>query len=116
MSAIVKVSDGCERLIDLLPELQKKKKKAADDGNKNQLAVACKNLGDYYTQEGDYKKALAEYKQEADIYDQLKNKLKHAIANRWIGESYLGLEKFDESLLHIETYLSKYQMLFINPL
>lgn len=85
----------------------KKKKKAIEDDNKTQLALACKNLGDYHIQEANYKNAVKEYTQEADIHHQEKNQLKYAIANRWIGEAFMGLDKFDESLKHVETYLSE---------
>lgn len=89
-----------------LAELLKKKTKAAD--NKSQLALACKNLGDFYIQEGDYQNALREYQQEAKIHESVKSQLKYAIANRWIGEAHLGLEEFGESLKHVEMYLSEY--------
>lgn len=108
MSYIACVPNGYINMCCALSELQKKKKKATEDVNHSQLAQACKNLGDYYTQEGDYKKALKEYRQEADIHNRSKNKLKHAVANRWIGESYMALEEFDEALKHVETYLSGY--------
>lgn len=71
------------------------------------MAASCKNLGDYYIQEADWTNALTQYKEEAEIHTQLKNKLKHAVANRWIGEAFLGLEKFDDSLKHVEMYLSE---------
>lgn len=91
----------------LFPELQKKKKNAAD---KKDLVIACKKLGDYFTQEGHYSEALKEYQQEASLHEQLNNKLKCAIANRWIGESYMSLEDFDSALKHVEMYLSEYKM------
>lgn len=92
----------------LFAELQKKKRNAAD---KKDLAVACKKLGDYFTQEGDYPEALKEYQQEAALHAQLNNQLKYAVANRWIGESYMSLEDFESALKHVELYLSGYSKL-----
>ena len=92
-------------------ELLKRKKKAEEGANAGQLASACKSLGDFYTQTGDFNKALKEFKQEADIYHQQKNQLKYAIANRWIGEAYLGLEDFDNALKHVEMYMSEYNII-----
>lgn len=104
----------CNNKVPIILELQKKKRKAAEEKNTSQLAIACKNLGDYYVQQSDYNKALREYKQEAEIYEQQNNKLKHAIANRWIGESYLGLEEFEAALRHVEVYLSEYRVIIKN--
>lgn len=42
------------------------------------------------------------------MHAQLNNQLKYAVANRWIGESYMSLEDFESALKHVELYLSGY--------
>lgn len=89
-------------------ELLKRKNKAEIDKDDPNLAIACNDLGNYYQLDGQYEKALQEYKQEAAICSRTKNKLKFAIANRMIGEVHFAMEQFEEALRSTETYLRKF--------
>ncbi|XP_037959242.1 tonsoku-like protein [Teleopsis dalmanni] len=83
----------------------KRKEKAANDGNLEQLAVSCNNLGDFYNQHGKYQQAAQEYQQEAELYERLHKKLEMAKAHRMIGEMCMLLSEFDNAKQHINTYL-----------
>ncbi|XP_011180541.1 tonsoku-like protein [Zeugodacus cucurbitae] len=83
----------------------KRKEKARSDGNNQQLAVCCNNLGDFYNQQGKYQNAVREYQQEAEIYAKLGKKLEMAKANRMTGEMFMLLSEFDQAKEHINLYL-----------
>lgn len=88
-------------------ELIRKKQRAIIDDNANQLATACKSLGDWYHENQQYEKALDCYKEEADAYGTLGKRFEKSKAHRMIGEMYMLLENFDEALKHELIYLSK---------
>lgn len=85
----------------------RKKQRAIIDNNTPQLAVACKNLGDWYHENQQYENALECYKEEANAYELLGKRLEKSKAHRMIGEMYMLLEKFDKALEHELVYLSK---------
>jgi len=85
----------------------KRKEKARTDGNREQLAVSCHQLGDYYNQLGKYNDAVEEYKQEANIYASMGKELETAKAKRMLGEMYTLLCDYDTAKDHINDYLSK---------
>ncbi|XP_023293316.2 tonsoku-like protein [Lucilia cuprina] len=83
----------------------KRKEKAFNDGNREQLAIACNNLGDFYNQQGRYQNAVKEYQEEASIYARMGKKLETAKAHRMVGEMYMLLCEFDHGKEHINDYL-----------
>lgn len=90
-----------------LLELIRKKQRAVVDNNANQLAAACKSLGDWYHENQQYEKALDCYKEEAKAYESLGKRFEKSRAHRMIGEMYMLLENFDEALKHELIYLSE---------
>lgn len=87
----------------------KRKEKARSDGNREQLAISCKQLGDYYNECGKYNEAANEYKQEATIYASMGKELETGKAKRMLGEMYMLLFDYDAAKDHINDYLSEYQ-------
>ncbi|KAH8302181.1 hypothetical protein KR044_003749 [Drosophila immigrans] len=83
----------------------KRKEKARTDGNREQLAVSCNQLGDYYNQLGKYNEAVSEYKQEASIYASMGRELETAKAKRMLGEMYTLLCDYDTAKDYINDYL-----------
>ncbi|KAM8709744.1 hypothetical protein ACLKA7_016536 [Drosophila subpalustris] len=83
----------------------KRKEKARTDGNREQLAVSCNQLGDFYNQLGKYNEAVNEYKQEANIYASMGKELETAKAKRMLGEMYTLLFEYDTAKDHINDYL-----------
>lgn len=88
--------------------LIRKKDRAISDNNPNQLAVAYKNLGDWYHENQQYENALKCYKDEAGVYESLAKRLEKAKAHRMIGEMFMLLENFDDALKHELIYLSEF--------
>lgn len=85
----------------------KRKEKARIDGNREQLAVSCNQLGDFYNQLGKYNEAAREYKQEATIYASMGKELETAKAKRMLGEMFTLLCEYDAAKDHINDYLSE---------
>ncbi|XP_030571588.1 tonsoku-like protein [Drosophila novamexicana] len=83
----------------------KRKEKARIDGNREQLAVSCNQLGDFYNQLGKYNEAAREYKQEATIYASMGKELETAKAKRMLGEMFTLLCEYDAAKDHINDYL-----------
>ncbi|KAH8397384.1 hypothetical protein KR222_001208 [Zaprionus bogoriensis] len=83
----------------------KRKEKARSDGNREQLALCCNQLGDHYNQLGKYSEAATEYKQEATIYASMGKQLETAKAKRMLGEMYTLLLDYDLAKDHINEYL-----------
>lgn len=92
-----------------LLELIRKKQRAIIDNNPHQLAIAYKNLGDWYHENQQFENALGCYKEEAGVYDSLGKRLEKARAHRMIGEMCMLLENFDDALEHELIYLSEYE-------
>lgn len=90
-----------------MTELLRKKKRALTENNKQQLAIACKNIGDFYHENQQYDKALDEYTEEARVYERLGKNMENARAHRMIGEMYMLLENFNDAIKHEELYLGK---------
>ncbi|XP_037719155.1 tonsoku-like protein [Drosophila subpulchrella] len=83
----------------------KRKEKARSDGNRDQVAVSCNQLGDFYNQQGKYNDAVREYVQEAQIYASMGKELETAKAKRMVGEMYTLLCDYDAAKDHIGDYL-----------
>ncbi|KAH8380263.1 hypothetical protein KR009_009736 [Drosophila setifemur] len=83
----------------------KRKEKARSDGNREQVAVSCNQLGDFYNQQGKYNEAVKEYSQEAKIYASMGKELETAKAKRMVGEMFTLLCDYDAAKDHINDYL-----------
>ncbi|XP_016999928.2 tonsoku-like protein [Drosophila takahashii] len=83
----------------------KRKEKARSDGNRDQVAISCNQLGDFYNQQGKYNEAVREYVQEAQIYASMGKELETAKAKRMVGEMYTLLCDYDAAKDHINDYL-----------
>ncbi|XP_017053094.1 tonsoku-like protein [Drosophila ficusphila] len=83
----------------------KRKEKARIDGNRDQVAISCNQLGDFYNQLGKYNDAVREYVQEAQIYASMGKELETAKAKRMVGEMYTLLCDYDAAKDHINDYL-----------
>lgn len=83
-----------------------RKEKALAEGNRDQLAICCKHLGDHFNHQGKYQNAVSEYLQEAEIYNKMGKKLEMAKAQRMVGEMFMLLSEFDNAKEHIDIYLS----------
>ncbi|XP_030372759.1 tonsoku-like protein [Scaptodrosophila lebanonensis] len=83
----------------------KRKEKARIDGNREQLAISCNQLGDHFNQQGKYNEAVKEYKEEASIYASMGKELETAKAKRMVGEMFMLLCEYDAAKDHINDYL-----------
>uniref|UniRef100_A0A1A9WG26 Tonsoku-like protein n=1 Tax=Glossina brevipalpis TaxID=37001 RepID=A0A1A9WG26_9MUSC len=83
----------------------KRKDKALSEGNREQIAVSCNHLADFYNQQGRYQDAVKEYKLEAEIYGKMGKQLEMGKAQRMIGEMCMLLGEFDKAKDHITIYL-----------
>ncbi|KAH8234854.1 hypothetical protein KR032_004237 [Drosophila birchii] len=83
----------------------KRKEKARSDGNREQVAISCNQLGDFYNQQGKYSDAVKEYVQEAQIYASMGKELETAKAKRMVGEMFTLLCDYDAAKDHINDYL-----------
>lgn len=88
-------------------ELQKRKRKALNDNNKQLLISSCTDLADIYIKRGEYNSAIAEYKILADLYNAESNKIEFAKINRGIGEAYMGLHNFNKAMEYLKIYLGR---------
>lgn len=92
----------------LLPELLRRKEKARDEGNNENLGFACKSLGDFYNQQGRYHEACKEYQQGTNIFSKLGKQLETAICNRMMAETFMLLGESEKALKHANIFLSKF--------
>ncbi|KAG8224463.1 hypothetical protein J437_LFUL003186 [Ladona fulva] len=83
----------------------KKKQKARDDGNLEQWAHYCRELGELYRNSGKYQDALFQYKEEERVNGSLGNPVAVAISNRMIGEIYCDLGEYEEALKYQKKHL-----------
>lgn len=88
-------------------ELLRKKQRAIQDNNLQQLALTSHNLGNWYQENQEYENALENYKDEAKAYKHLDKRLETSKAYRMIGEMYMLLEDFENALNYELKYLSK---------
>lgn len=99
-------------------ELLRKKQRAINEKNTQQLAQICRKLGDMYGENQKHQDALEQYREEAKAYNNINMRLEAARANRMMGEMYMLLENFDEALKYGLKYLSKifvYHLYFLVP-
>ncbi|XP_072384956.1 tonsoku-like protein [Diabrotica undecimpunctata] len=88
-------------------KLQKRKRKAQNEGNTRLLVSTCADLSDVYMKSGRFQQAIEEYETLAEIYKLEHNQIEYGKANRGIGEAYLGLHNFKKALEHQKIYLNK---------
>lgn len=88
-------------------ELLRRKQRAIEENNTQQLAQIYRKLADFYHENQRYEDALAQYKEEAKVYRSLGMAIHAGLANRMIGEMYMLLENFDEALNYELKYLSE---------
>lgn len=92
--------------IDLLLELLRRKHRAIEENNTQQLAQTCRSLADWYQENQKYDDALQHYKEGATAYRSLGMRMETCRAHRMIGEMYMLMENFDEALKYGLKYLS----------
>ncbi|XP_071451877.1 tonsoku-like protein [Hetaerina americana] len=85
--------------------LLKRKKKANESGNLEQLSHYCRELGDYYRKVGKCDEALQQFKEEENINVALNRPIAIAVSNRMIGEIYCDIGDFKEALKYQEKHL-----------
>ncbi|CAG9836895.1 unnamed protein product [Diabrotica balteata] len=88
-------------------KLQKRKRKAQNEGNNRLLVSTCADLSDIYMKSGRFQQAIEEFETLAEIYKLEHNQIEYGKANRGIGEAYLGLHNFKKALEHQKIYLNK---------
>ncbi|KAJ9577474.1 hypothetical protein L9F63_005975 [Diploptera punctata] len=84
-------------------EIQKwmrRKTKAKNEGNLEQLSNACNKLAELYFKHNSYEEALKEFKEEAVVHEAQANKIKLAVSNRMIGEVLGAMGNYKEALVH----------------
>ncbi|XP_050506966.1 tonsoku-like protein [Diabrotica virgifera virgifera] len=87
-------------------KLQKRKRKAQNEGNNRLLVSTCADLSDVYMKSGRFQQAIEEFKTLAEVYKLEHNQIEYGKANRAIGEAYLGLHNFKKALEHQKIYLN----------
>ncbi|XP_055384111.1 tonsoku-like protein [Condylostylus longicornis] len=94
-------------------KLQKRKEKALNECNRQSIAEACNNLGDFYNQSGRYLEAAKEYEEEALLYEKLGTNfvLPKSKAHRMVGEMFMLLSEFENALKYVNLYLKQVQNL-----
>lgn len=104
---IIKINNNKNIKTNTLKELLRKKRRAQTENNQQQLAIACKNIGDFYHENQQYDSALEAYTEEARIFKNLGKNMDKARAHRMIGEMYMLLENFNDAIKHEKIYLGK---------
>lgn len=84
----------------------KKKQRAIEENNLQQLALASNNLGNLYQEKQEYQQALEQYTDEAKAYKTLEKRLDTGKAYRMIGEMYMLLEDFEKAVEYELKYFS----------
>lgn len=91
----------------------RRKLRATEEKNAQQLAQICRKLADLYHDNNDYNAALEHYEEEARAYKSLGMTLDTSRAYRMVGEMYMLLQNFDEALKYELKYLSEFNLLII---
>lgn len=92
--------------INELTELLKRKRRAKDDNDLNQLAISCHSLGEYYNEQCDYETALKNFEEAAAAQKTSgSSNIDLGKSHRMIGEMYMLLGDFAKSLKHEQIYL-----------
>ncbi|XP_046686378.1 tonsoku-like protein [Homalodisca vitripennis] len=74
---------------------RKKKEKAINEGNLDELFLACSELAELYTSKEEFENALEEYKEAKRAAEAANNTINVAVAHRMIGEVYSSMQKYD---------------------
>ncbi|XP_058832701.1 tonsoku-like protein [Topomyia yanbarensis] len=86
-------------------KLLRRKKKSSEAGNLQQLAETCRKLGELYSDRGEHRKALNEFKLVSKAYHRLEKPMEVGRANRFIGEMFMLLDEFEKALQYEKVYL-----------
>ncbi|XP_055628739.1 tonsoku-like protein [Toxorhynchites rutilus septentrionalis] len=86
-------------------KLLRRKTKSSDAQNFQQLADTCSKLGEMYSDRGEHRKALNEYKLVASAYKKMNMQMEYGRANRLVGEMFMLLAEFDTALRYEKIYL-----------
>ncbi|KAK7590065.1 hypothetical protein V9T40_001678 [Parthenolecanium corni] len=81
-------------------KLIRKKEKAIQEKNYEQIYHYCKELADIYLGEENYDLALEEYKEAEKAAKKVNSKMYVAKANRMIGETFCALGEFEKAIEH----------------
>lgn len=90
-------------------ELLRRKARAIEQKNVEELAQLCRKLGDMYHENHNYNAALQHYQEEAKAYQSLDMKVKASQAFRMVGEMYILLQNFGEALNYVMKYLGMFK-------
>lgn len=95
-----------ERVVEMnIDKLVKRKQHAKRDNNLRQLAEITNTLGDMYFENERPEDALREYTEQLKICEELRDRLRCAIAHRMIGEVYASLGNYELALVHQNLHL-----------
>lgn len=95
-----------EKIVEMnIDKLVKRKQHAKRDNNLRQLAEITNTLGDMYFENERPEEALREYTEQLKICEELRDKLRCAIAHRMIGEVYASLGDYELALVHQNLHL-----------
>lgn len=92
----------------MIPELLKKKRQAQKEHNWRLVADCSNKLGAIYSENGEYEKAIVQFKDEFSAYKSLGMKMEAAHAERMIGEMLMYQGEYDSALKFAQSYLSKF--------
>lgn len=92
-------------------ELLKKKRRATDENDLNQLAITCRSLGEYYHERADYQKALKNFEDEAAAHKSNgSSSMDLGKSHRMIGEMHMLLGDFEKAFKHELSYLGMFSV------
>lgn len=103
---ISQFSVGSKQIISF-PELDKKKRLAQKEHNWRVVADCSNKLGALYSDNGDYERAIVQFKDECAAYKSLGMRMAAAHAQRMIGEMLMYQGEYDPALKYAQSYLSK---------
>ncbi|XP_054283559.1 tonsoku-like protein [Macrosteles quadrilineatus] len=84
---------------------EKKKEKAINEGNLEELYAACIELASLQTNKENYEDAIKQYKEAKTAAEAANNTINKAVCHRMIGEVYSKMQKYDEGIKHQHKYL-----------
>lgn len=87
-------------------KLKEDKSKAKQKQNFKEVILLCNYLGDLFSNQGEYERAIEQHKEELEYGRKLNDNLSIAVAYRRIGECYSELSEFENALNFQNKYLS----------
>ncbi|XP_065671588.1 tonsoku-like protein isoform X2 [Hydra vulgaris] len=91
-------------------EYKAQKKKAKERNDFLEAAKICNQLGELYSEHGDYRNAITEHEEEIYFSEISGDAIGVAVGHRKVGEAYCSLEVFEKAFLHQQKYyeIAKY--------